>query len=68
VEDGADGCFLLREEWGFQVISSEAETPNGSEITQTNAPRGKNWRQAVASREPAGAKRRSLPVRHQERP
>src|SRR3546814_8153123 len=25
VEDGADGCFLLREEWGFPVILSEAE-------------------------------------------
>src|SRR3546814_9290251 len=25
VEDGAAGCFLLREEWGFPVILSEAE-------------------------------------------
>src|SRR3546814_5682047 len=32
VEDGADGCFLLREEWGFPVILSERSEEQTSEL------------------------------------
>src|SRR3546814_7621887 len=55
VEDGADGCFLLREEWGFPVILSEAERRMARKSDKQTTTGEKTDGRAVASLGPAGA-------------
>src|SRR3546814_12366923 len=55
VEDGADGCFLLREEWGFPVILSEAERRMARKSDKQTTTGEKTDGRAVASLGTAGA-------------
>lgn len=64
VEDGADGCFLLREEWGFPVISSEAERRTATKSNKQTPPGEKTDGKPLHRWDRQARQRHSLPVRH----